>query len=218
MSALDETFRCSRGWLLEPQSDGTVLPFFLKIRYNDIIVYPDMIYEDELIAAMEGIAKISYTPAIMEATVNDWKVKIDNTGCYTATKNIKIDSVNVGKIDSEVEYLTATLTLPFTTFVDDLNVSISGNGISKAFASASYTSVLGNKTGSTGSYVAEIGNTVGTELFVHIAPSENIPETITGDPGLFITVSGNIYTRAPEVIPEEAEFSSYGNFDAIKLV
>lgn len=189
----DEGFRCKRGWMVEPQGDGTVLPFFMLVRYNDVIATPESIYPDEVLEALASYRMTMRVPAELSTSINGWEVRLHDDHTYEADIRVPIvasegsGSVEVGqKVKNNnlgsVSGLQAFVTLPFQTLnTGNRNVvTATVSGPSLALARSNIVTVPGTKTGAAGGYtpVAGVLGTSVTELFIQLTSETAFPANI----------------------------------------
>lgn len=116
----ESSYECFRGWLVapSPSDDGTIVPFFIKVREKDICwSIPENL--NKIYSKFNGGTSYFTEPGMsLTMTVNDWNVKIDHTGQYTATKKVGIYR-NFSLNNNDRTDIVYTLNLPFRTMKDE---------------------------------------------------------------------------------------------------
>lgn len=233
----DPKFKCGRGWMVEPQEDGTVLPYFIKVRYNDVVFMPEMIYADALLEALAHTQKVLHGSSELCAYINGWTVKVFEDHTYHAKISVPIVS-DAGSFEIGEKFIKTTIsstshdgffgyvTLPFNTVnqLSTANVQATMRSISKSLSVATVNTILGTKTLESDSYTPHVSNIGGTatEVFLLIDTPVNVPNDWESDEGILSTViqldvTGEIFLRDDAIVPTMAIASSY-NGRVIELV
>lgn len=111
-----ESYKCSRGFLIERQEDGKFTPFFVKVRAIDVIDdngYP--LFPNGNIN-VEGMVSVSEEGGWIKTTYDD--------NFYEATSSIEITASTFEKTEGDDTELSCIINLPVPTTENNLNVNL----------------------------------------------------------------------------------------------
>lgn len=111
---------CLTGWILSPSpTDGTNVPFFVKVRDKDIVWDENNLPQElkTLVDNSDGDKEIQYTGAYWSFKSNGWFIKLNVDGSYSATRRLVIGNTfqHTSGVSACIE---KPLTLPFDTVND----------------------------------------------------------------------------------------------------
>lgn len=129
--------KCNRGFIVVPsETDGKLVPYFIKVRDKDIIWDEDHIQEPNLInISKHGEDRDLQYPVIRWSFTKDgWDIELYSNGQIKMRKCVDISS----RLEFVSEYeLNSTITLPINIIDNDkINVQVTNNGSNKSIASA----------------------------------------------------------------------------------